>query len=373
MKRILIAVDSFKGNRSSLEIGEIIKDTLLELSPSFNIDILPLADGGEGSITSLTYNKKHHVKNVIVNGPNYQKISANYALLDDKIAIIESASVIGLHLKEEGSTPLTSTTYGLGEMILDAIKVGNKNIYICLGGSATNDAGTGMLAALGMKFFNKDNESFIPTGGNLKDIHSIDDTLFKNNTRDVNFYILSDVTNPLVGLKGASYTFAKQKGANEKEVEELENNMVQYVSFIKNKYHKDISTIPSLGAAGGLTSAFYIFMNSHLLSGIDYIMDYLRIDEEIQSHDIIITGEGKLDHQSLEGKVISGVIKRNEKYHKKVIIICGISELTSNDINDKNVIIYPTSNDKFNHLEKSERYKNDLIETVKIIYQKELS
>ena len=367
-ENILICPDSFKGSFSSKEVSLIIKDTLLELDPTLNITLLPIADGGEGSIEAINEIIPIKKINIKVHGPSHHLIDTYYGEINKSTAIIESALIIGLALKNKGDSPINTSSFGLGEAIKDAINKGYSVIYLCLGGSATNDGGCGLLSALGMKFFDRDDKSFIPKGGTLKDIARIDDQDFKETIKNTNFITLLDVNNPLLGDKGATYTFARQKGASEEDLIILEEGMINFSNIIKKQYKEEITSIPGLGAAGGIAASSYFFLKSKMLQGIETILDIIHFDDYLSKNEIIISGEGKLDSQSLEGKVISGIISHNQKYNKDLYLVVGINELNIDLIPNDIKGIYETN---INHLPFEEILidkKPLLIEAIKRLY-----
>ena len=239
---------------------------------------------------------------------------------------------MGLSLAKEDNDPGLVTTYGLGEQIRACIDLGIKNIYIFLGGSASNDGGVGLASALGVKFFNKDNQEFVPVGLTLKDIEYIDIKDAKNRLADINITIFSDVKSPFYGLEGAAYKFAKQKGASEEEIKLLDDGLIHLSEVIKKDLNIDVSNVPGAGAAGGLGGGLIAFCNAKIVSGINAILDLLNFDELVKSVDIVVSGEGKFDNQTLDGKVVDGVAKRCLKYNKDLILIVGKTELSLCDI-----------------------------------------
>lgn len=323
MDKIVIVPDSYKGTLSAIKICEIIKTEIMEVFPKCRVISIPIADGGEGTVDSFLMSAKGEKIHIEVTGPYFEKINSYYGLIDNgNTAIIEMASAAGLPLVSGRENPTKTTTYGVGELILHAAKSGAKKIIIGLGGSATNDGGCGLLSALGVKFFNKNNESFIPVGGTLDEIVFIDTTEVDNNLQGVKIYAMCDVTNPLYGTKGAAYIFAPQKGAEEEMVVLLDKKLQAFGDLLEKFPGKEFAAgLPGAGAAGGLGAGLYALLDVPLVSGIDMILETIEFDKIIENADLIITGEGRIDGQSLEGKVIHGV----SKYAKvKSIPLCVI-------------------------------------------------
>ncbi len=359
MKKIVIASDSFKGTLSSKEISDIFESVIKEYRSDIIVNKVVLGDGGENTLEVFSNNfpngKYHHLE---VAGPNYNKITAKYYTYDD-IAVIELAEASGLNLATT-KNPKITTTYGMGELILDAYKKGYKNFYIALGGSSSTDGGCGLLSALGIKFLNKEGKEFIPVGETLSHIKYINnnDLLVK----DAQFVILSDVNNPMYGPHGAAYVFAKQKGANEEDIKLLDGNL-KYLNnlFIENA-GKHVDNIPGSGAAGATSSGMLTYFNATIVSGIEKILDLISFDSIIKDADYLITGEGKLDQQSFNGKLISGVLKHTEKMNVPTICICGSLDegLSTNEFFD----IYQTNieNKDFEYVKKhaQEMYINSV-------------
>lgn len=322
--KVLIAVDSFKGSLSTTELAETISKGITDVSEDFIIEKIPIADGGEGTYKTLVQGLGGKTVEVIVHDPLFQKITAEYGILLDKTAIIEMAQSSGLPLvKEELRNPMNTTTYGVGELIKDAISKGSRNFIIGIGGSATNDGGIGMLNALGYTFLDQSGKELEPIGSSLQYIDSIDSTNKLKELDECSFLVACDVDNPLFGENGAAYVYGAQKGASKEEIITLDKGLKNFGSVIKNYNGKDISNIPGSGAAGGLGGGFIGFLNAKLESGTKIIFEKLNIEEKIKNTDLVITGEGKLDFQTVMGKAPIGIAKLAEKYHKPVIAIAG--------------------------------------------------
>lgn len=324
MQNFILVPDSFKGTLSAIEVCNIMKSSIKNLYEDANIISVPVADGGEGTVDAFLYALGGEKKSVWVSDAfNEQKILAHYAMLKDDIAIIEMAACAGLPLVKNRLEPDKTTTFGVGELIIDAINSGAKKIILGLGGSATNDGGCGMASALGVKFKDEQDQEFIPTGGTLSQIYKIDMNNIYSKIKDVEFISMCDVDNPLCGRLGASAVFAPQKGADEDMVKLLDEGLAHLAKIIKRDLHIEVKDIKGAGAAGGLGAGSIAFLQSKLTKGIDVILDTINFDELVSKADIVFTGEGKFDSQSLHGKVVMGVANRSQKYKTPVIVVTG--------------------------------------------------
>lgn len=324
MQNFILVPDSFKGTLSAIEVCNIMKSSIKNLYKDANIISVPVADGGEGTVDAFLYALGGEKKSVWVSDAfNEQKILAHYAMLKDDIAVIEMAGCAGLPLVKNRLEPDKTTTFGVGELIIDAVNSGAKKIILGLGGSATNDGGCGMAAALGVKFKDEQDQEFIPTGGTLSQIYKIDMNNIYSKIKDVEFVSMCDVDNPLCGKLGASAVFAPQKGADEDMVKLLDEGLAHLAKIIKRDLHIEVKDIKGAGAAGGLGAGSIAFLQSKLTKGIDVILDTIKFDELVSKADIVFTGEGKFDSQSLHGKVVMGVANRSQKYKTPVIVVTG--------------------------------------------------
>ena len=324
MQNFILVPDSFKGTLSAIEVCNIMKSSIKNLYKDANIISVPVADGGEGTVDAFLYALGGEKKSVWVSDAfNEQKILAYYAMLKDNIAVIEMAACAGLPLVKNRLEPDKTTTFGVGELIVDAINSGAKKIILGLGGSATNDGGCGMAAALGVKFKDEQDQKFIPTGGTLSKIYKIDMNNIYSKIKDVEFISMCDVDNPLCGRLGASAVFAPQKGADEDMVKSLDEGLAHLAKVIKRDLHIEVKDIKGAGAAGGLGAGSIAFLQSKLTKGIDVVLDTINFDELVSKADIVFTGEGKFDSQSLHGKVVMGVANRSQKYKTPVIVVTG--------------------------------------------------
>ena len=324
MQNFILVPDSFKGTLSAIEVCNIMKSSIKNLYKDANIISVPVADGGEGTVDAFLYALGGEKKSIWVSDAfNEQKILAHYAMLKDNIAVIEMAACAGLPLVKNRLEPDKTTTFGVGELIIDAINSGAKKIILGLGGSATNDGGCGMAAALGVKFKDEQDQEFIPTGGTLSQIYKIDMNNIYSKIKDIEFISMCDVDNPLCGRLGASAVFAPQKGADEDMVKLLDEGLAHLAKIIKRDLHIEVKDIKGAGAAGGLGAGSIAFLQSKLTKGIDVILDTIKFDELVSKADIVFTGEGKFDSQSLHGKVVMGVANRSQKYKTPVIVVTG--------------------------------------------------
>lgn len=319
----LVAVDSFKECISSKEIADTIESAILEYNSDFNVDKLVIADGGEGTLESLIQKGGSIVK-VPVFDALYRKIESEYGLLKNGKVIIELAKVVGLgYLNEDEKNPLKTSTYGVGELINHALNNGHRDFLFGIGGSSTNDGGIGLLKALGYRFLDKNGNELKGKGEDLISIYDIDTKNVNPALKEANFLVACDVNNPMYGKNGASYTFARQKGANDKDIEFLDRGLENYSNMIKKYLNKDVSQIPGSGAAGGVGAGFMAFLNAKLISGIELILQALEFENLVKNCDLVITGEGRLDSQSLCGKTPVGVANLAKKYNKPVVALAG--------------------------------------------------
>ncbi len=308
MIKFVFASDSFKGSLSCQEINQILIDTANKVFSDCVCVPLLISDGGEGAIEAFISYKGGETKYEIVSDPLFRPIKAKYGASND-IAIISMSEASGLPiLNNEERNPLYTTTYGTGELIKKAVENGYKNIYITIGGSATNDGGIGAMTALGVKFIKKDGELCRGVGEELVDIVDIDDSALKQ-YKDVKFTVLCDVKNPLTGQTGATRVFGKQKGATEDIADFLENGMENYSRVLSEKYGVDVQAIVGGGAAGGLGTALKVFLNANMQSGITTMLELADFDNVLEGSTCVITGEGRIDSQSADGKVISGILE----------------------------------------------------------------
>ncbi|MEQ6359622.1 glycerate kinase [Thermoanaerobacter thermohydrosulfuricus] len=326
--KILIAPDKFKGSLSAFEVADSIEKGILKVFPKAVIEKVPMADGGEGTVESLVDATGGKIIKTNVKDPLFRDIESFYGILGDgKTAIIEMAAASGLYLlKDYERNPMITTTYGTGQLVKDALDRGCRKFIIAIGGSATNDGGAGMAMVLGVKFYDEDGREIGLGGGELSKIYSIDTSNLDDRLKECEFIVACDVANPLIGENGASRVYAPQKGATKEMVEVLDKNLEHYGKLLEKYFNKKIIDVPGSGAAGGLGAGLMAFLNAQLKSGIEIIIETLKLEEKIKEADIVISGEGKIDFQTAFGKTISGIAKLCKKHNKPLIVIAGTVE-----------------------------------------------
>lgn len=324
--KFVLAPDSFKESMTSKEACDAMERGIKKVINNAQCIKVPMADGGEGTVEALVYGTKGKIKKVFVTGPlGKEKVSASYGVLGDgKRAIIEMAEASGIQLVERNlRNPLITTTYGTGELILDAINNGVKHIIIGIGGSATNDGGAGMFQALGGKLLDKDGNELGFGGAELLKLHKIDLSTLDSRIKDINFEVACDVTNPLVGVNGASYVFGKQKGATEEDIELLDKALTNYAEVIKRNLGIDVKYVEGAGAAGGLGAALLVFLNGKLKKGIELVIKHTALEGKLEGANYVFTGEGAIDSQTVYGKTPMGVAMVAKKYGVETIAFAG--------------------------------------------------
>ncbi len=323
--KITVAIDSFKGSLTSLEAGSAVREAVMRLDGKAEVIVKPLADGGEGTVQALSGREDAETVKITVHGPLMIPVTAEYCILRDTgTAVIEMASASGITLvSTEERNPLKTTTLGVGEMIADAVKRGCRKFIVGIGGSATNDGGTGMLRALGYEFLDK-NENPVALGARgLRDLYEIRRDKVIPGLKDCFFNVACDVKNPLCGENGCSAVFGPQKGATPEMITEMDSWLGNFAKIAKNISEKADKNAEGAGAAGGLGFAFLSFLNARLESGINLILEEIRLEEDVRDADIVVTGEGRLDGQTVMGKAPIGVASLAKKYGKKVIAFSG--------------------------------------------------
>ncbi|MDD4352082.1 MAG: glycerate kinase [Candidatus Gracilibacteria bacterium] len=323
MKKVLLVPDSFKGNITQLEFIALARAAIKEISVDTEIVEIPVADGGDGTVDCFLHALDGEKIELEVTGSNFEKVSAYWGKFKD-FAVMEVASACGL-ARTKNKNPLVTTTYGVGEILKDMLEKGEKNIIIGLGGSSTNDMGVGMAAALGVEFYDKNGELFIPTGGTLDKVSRINDIKLQSLLEGVTITAMCDVRNPLCGQMGAAKVYARQKGASDSDIITLEQNLESLISLLDK--NDQVRNMPGAGAAGGLGAGVVIFLRANLKRGIEAVLDMVGFDEKVQGVDFIVTGEGKVDSTSLHGKVIDGIAKRLRAHNKLLDVFCGVNEL----------------------------------------------
>lgn len=328
MKKVIIAPDSFKGTLSSVEVCRTVSEELKNRYGDITITQIPVADGGEGTVDAFLYVLGGEKVYCTVTSPLGRRIEGYYGILPDGKVIIEMAQASGISI-EQANNALKSSTYGTGELICHALDKGAKEILIGIGGSATTDAGIGAIAALGGSFLDQNGESISLCGEGLKDIRSIDLSGLDKRLRSCKLTVLCDVKNPLYGPDGAAFVFSPQKGADKKEVRLLDEGLKNIATVTADLLGKDFSLLQGAGAAGGLGFALVAFLGAELKPGIDCVLDVTGFRQKVKECDLVITGEGKIDSQSLMGKVPFGIARASCGKH--VIAIAGISHITQQE------------------------------------------
>ena len=336
---ILVAPDSFKDSLSASEVSRIISEAISAVIPSASIRKIPISDGGEGLLEALLTPLQGTLVSVSVKDPLHRTIEASYGLVDQgKTAIIEMATASGLELLSiEERNPLITSTYGTGELIKDALDKGCTEIIIGLGGSATNDGGMGMIKALGGLFLDQNQQEIEEGGGALNTLYSIDLSGLDKRLQHVKIICACDVSNPLTGPSGASYIYAKQKGASEDMLTILDSNLNKYATVVKKTLKKDLKYIPGTGAAGGTAMSLLAFLDATLTPGITLITELLQLEKHMKEAQLVVTGEGRIDAQTLHGKTIMGIASLAKKHSVPVLVFTGSIGQGISEIYDQGV------------------------------------
>lgn len=323
--KVVIAIDSLKGSLSSMEAGMAIKDGILTAKPDAEVIVKPLADGGEGTTDALIEGMNGERIDLTVTGPMHTPVDAYYGYLKDtNTAVMEMASAAGITLVPDSEkNPLLATSYGVGEMINDAIQRGCRNFIIGIGGSVTNDGGIGMLKALGVRFLDENGEDAGEGGQALAKIARIDVSGMNPLLKECHIQVACDVNNPLCGENGSTYVYGPQKGVTEDMKKTLDEAMAHFARVTSETLENDYMNTPGAGAAGGLGYAFLAYTGAALTPGIELILDAVGLEEELSGADVVVTGEGRLDFQTAMGKAPVGVAKLAKKYNAKVIAFAG--------------------------------------------------
>ena len=324
MKKVILMPDSFKGTMSSSEICAIMKEKILEHYPDCQIESIPVADGGEGTVDCFLEAMGGEKIRTDCSGPYLETMKSFYAIVDGgETAIIEMAAAAGLPMVAGYEDPRYTTTFGVGRLIRKAVKAGCKRVVVGLGGSCTNDMGVGAAAGAGAKFYDAEGTPFIPTGATLKNIARMDLTELKANIEGAEIVAMCDIDNPLYGESGAAYVFAPQKGADAEMVKLLDENLRAGAEIVKRELGVDVANIPGAGAAGGMGAGMVAFFGAELKPGIETVLDTVGFEKIAEDADFIFTGEGKIDNQSLRGKVVIGIAQRAKKLGVPVIAVVG--------------------------------------------------
>ena len=337
--KIVIASDSYKGSLDSSQANEAMRKGVLRVFEEAEIICIPIADGGEGTVDAVMTCCGGSYCYEMVTGPDGREVIARYGILPDKSAVIEMAAASGLPLVQDVTpdTVMNSTTYGTGQLIASALDKGCRKIYIGIGGSATNDGGIGMLQALGVSFLDADNREVGFGGKYLDKIARIDISNLDPRIRETELVVMSDVTNPLCGENGAAVVYGPQKGATEEEIAILDKGLAQFAELICQMNLPDIRNLPGAGAAGGLGGGLVSFLGAEIRPGIKAILEIADFEKSVQWADLILSGEGRIDGQSANGKVVSGIAEIAGKYNVPVIAICGSVEKDAREIFEKGI------------------------------------
>lgn len=336
---ILVAPDKFKETYDAISIAKEIQQHITHLYANHHVRLLPLADGGEGTAQILTFNSGGQLHTAEVFGPLFRCVNARYGISGDgTTAFVEMAEASGLQLIEPvRRNPLHTTSFGFGQLIKEALQHGVEQIIMGIGGSATNDAGIGMAAALGFRFSDAKGNGLLPVGRNLWKVATIENSNQTTDLKIIKIKVACDVNNPLYGKNGAAFIYAAQKGANAEEIAQLDRGLRHFAHVVKYSGRGDVAFQKGAGAAGGLGAGAMAFLNARLLPGIELVFEEINFEKHLKNTDLIITGEGKIDSQSLRGKVIGGVGRIAHKHNIPVIALCGRSELSGNDIENSGI------------------------------------
>ena len=333
---ILVAPDKFRGSLEAAEVCRAMEEGILLAYPHANVTSIPLADGGEGTAHILTQQAKGATVYATVNDPLGRPIQASYGLSNEKqTAFIEMAAASGLAILHEGErNPLLTSTFGTGQLIQHALDQNVKKIILGIGGSATTDGGIGMAMALGFQFFDQNNVLLDPQGSSLNNIANIESTSVDKRLSHVSITVACDVTNPLYGPNGAAFIYGPQKGADPEMVEVLDAGLQNLAHIASKTFGKDVSNVPGAGAAGGLGAGCLWFLNAVLKDGVSIVIEQSRIDERIKEADLVITGEGKVDEQTLNGKVVKGLADFCNMHQVPLAVVCGTLQITPEQARD---------------------------------------
>lgn len=328
MRKVVVASDSFKGCLSSWQVAHAVEEAVRDVMPGCDVVKLAVADGGEGSMDALMATLGGMLINLVVCDPLGRPVKADYVMLDNSTAVIEMARASGLTLLlPEERNPMTASTYGTGQMISDALDKGCRRFMICIGGSATNDAGTGMLEALGYRFIDSEGNILKGCGGVMSQICSIDVSNVHPAIKESEFIVACDVESPFCGPGGAAYVYAPQKGASPEMVDDLDKGMRHFAEVISCAAGVNVADMPGAGAAGGLGGALRAFLKAQIRRGADMVLDAVGFDDAIKDADLVFTGEGRIDSQTLTGKLPYVVAKRAMSRNIPVVALCGCTEV----------------------------------------------
>jgi len=326
--KVLFASDSFKGSLNSKQIISLLTEKALEIFPGCETVGVPVADGGEGTIDAVIAAMDGERRSAVVHGPLMEAVTASYGVFGGDSAVIEMAEASGLPMvPKEKRIPLYTTSYGTGELIQDALDHGYRKLSVAIGGSASNDGGMGAMSALGIRFLDRDGKELTGIGKNLAKVFDIDISGIHPKLREAEITVMCDVTNPLTGPDGATYTFGKQKGGTPEMLDELETGMIHYAAVMRDRLGIDVEHMPGAGAAGGMGAALCGFLHANLKSGIQQVLDIIGFERLLDGVDLVVTGEGRMDWQSAFGKVPSGVgLCCRERNIPVIAIVGGMGE-----------------------------------------------
>lgn len=366
MNKIVLIPDSFKGTMSSSKVCEIMTDAIKDCFPNCNILSIPVADGGEGTVEAFVEACGGAIQPCVVYDPYFNEMDAFIGLIDNgQTAIIEMAACAGITLKRENHNIEDTTTYGVGQLIEYALNLDVKKIIVGLGGSLTNDAACGLAAALGVKFYDNQAQAFIPVSGTLKDINSIDISSIDKRLKDIELITMCDINNPLYGKTGAAYVFSPQKGASDKQVKLLDEGLRNLASVAKKYLPYANPDFAGAGAAGGMGFGMRCFLNSKIQMGIETVLDTVKFNEIAKNADMVISGEGKMDTQSLGGKVVIGIAKRTKRLGVFLLAIVGTMGEDISAAYDMGVnAIFSTNRASLPFEKAKDRCQKDLFDTV---------
>ena len=369
MKKVILIPDSFKGTISSIDVCQIMEREIKSVYPEAQTVSIPVSDGGEGAVDCFLAAMGGEKKYTQVTGVFGEPMQGFYGLLaDQKTAVIEMACCAGLPLAEGRLDPSAAATYGVGQLMMAAVGDGAKRIILGLGGSAGNDGGCGLAAACGVFFTDPSGKEFIPTGGTLKQIEHIHTARLDDRLKGVMITAISDVDNPLFGKNGAAYVFGPQKGADEAMIRQLDVGLVHLNDLFVKELGKDVSLLPGAGAAGGMGAGVCAFLGAKLQMGIQIILDAVGFDEHLSDADLVFTGEGRVDEQSLRGKVVVGVARRAARQGVPVVAVVGDIAVASEKLYSEGITAIFSSNTEAMEFKKSKIYaKENLAVTMKNI------
>lgn len=337
-KKIILALDSFKGSATSLEIESYIERGIMSVLPTAKCVKIPIADGGEGTVDAIVTACHGEYREVEVQDPLGRTIMSSYGLLPDGVAVIEMSKASGItFVRDDEKNPLKTSTFGTGQLIRDALDHGAHEIYIGIGGSATNDGGLGMAMALGVQFYDVNGVLLPAMGESASRVARIDCSNLDKRLQTVPITILSDVDNPLCGERGASVVYGPQKGATSDMVKALDAGLSQYAQVIKEQLGKDVIDVPGAGAAGGLGAGFLVFTNATMKNGIHAVLELVQMKEQLRDADIVITGEGRMDFQTAFGKAPVGIAKLAKEQGLPVLAVVGSVAHNADNVYDHGI------------------------------------